>query len=78
LTKQYSLSYTLYVSNEPSEYKLNDVKKLLTSKGYELSRIHGSHHIFTQSGFPTISIPVEKGKVKRYYVKQIEKIEETI
>lgn len=68
----YSLSYTLIVA---SEHKFGDVEKLLAKKGYELTRIKGSHHIFTKKGSPTISIPVRKGKVKPYYVKQINKIE---
>ena len=68
----YSLSYTLTVA---SEVKFNRVKKMLEKKGYELTRISGSHHIFTKKGSLPVSIPVHNRKVKPYYVKQIEKIE---
>ena len=57
-----------------SEHRFSDVKKLLEKKGYELTRISGSHHIFTKKGAFPISIPVHKGKVKDFYVKQIKKI----
>jgi len=49
-----------------SEKRFNEVKKMLKEKGYELTRISGS--------LP-ISIPVHNGKVKPFYVKQIEKFE---
>ena len=68
----YSISYTLIVV---SEQRLNQVKKLLEKKGYKLTRISGSHHIFTKKGSQPVSIPVHGGKVKVFYVKQIEKIE---
>lgn len=68
----YSLRYTLIMA---SEVRFNEVKKLLKKKGYKLTRISGSHHIFTKRGFQPISIPVHNRKVKSYYVKQIEKIE---
>ncbi|MBU1260000.1 MAG: type II toxin-antitoxin system HicA family toxin [Planctomycetes bacterium] len=59
----------------PSEKRFNLVREILEKKGYELARISGSHHIFTKKGVLPVSIPVHKGKVKAYYVKQIEKIE---
>jgi len=58
-----------------SEEKFSVVKKMLENKGYELTRISSSHHIFTKKGSLPISIPVHNKKVKPYYVKQIEKIE---
>jgi predicted RNA binding protein YcfA (HicA-like mRNA interferase family) len=51
-----------------------EVKKILEDAGYTLSRIHGSHHIFTKAASLPISIPVHRGKVKAYYVRQVEKI----
>ena len=68
----YSVGYTLIVA---SEERFSQVKKLLEKKGYELTRISGSHHIFTKKGSSAISIPVHNGKVKPYYVKQLKKIE---
>ncbi|MBN2456472.1 MAG: type II toxin-antitoxin system HicA family toxin [Sedimentisphaerales bacterium] len=72
LEQMYSLSYTLIVTTEA---RFSKVKKLLEEKGYNLTRISGSHHIFTKKGLLPISIPVHSGKVKGFYVKQIEKIE---
>jgi len=69
----YSVCYTLFVA---AEERFSQAKRLLKEKGYKLTRISGSHHIFTKKGSPLIvSIPVHKGKVKAYYVKQIQKIE---
>jgi len=68
----YSLRYTLYVTGER---RFNQVKKILEKKGYKLTRISSSHHIFTKKGSLPVSIPVHGGKVKAFYVKQIEKIE---
>lgn len=68
----YSLRYTVKMS---SEKRFNQVRKMLKDKGYELTRISGSHHIFTKKGSLPVSIPVHGGKVKPFYVKQIEKIE---
>ena len=68
----YSPGYTLVVA---SEKKFSLVKKMIEGKGYKLDRIAGSHHIFVKKGAPAMSIPVHKGKVKPYYVRQVEKIE---
>ena len=68
----YSVCYTLYMA---SEKRLTVVKQMLAEKGYKLDRIAGSHHIFVKKGALPFSIPVHKGKVKPYYVRQIEKIE---
>ena len=53
---------------------VRDVEKLLNQAGYELVRINGSHHVFTKSGRQPVSIPVHRGKVKPFYVRQIEKL----
>lgn len=68
----YSSGYTLCVV---SEQRFNQVKKMLEKKGYKLTRISSSHHIFTKKGSLPISVPVHGGKVKAFYVKEIEKIE---
>ena len=47
---------------------------MLNRKGYTLARVSGSHHIFTKPGENPVSIPVHNGKVKPYYVRNIEKI----
>lgn len=58
----------------PSETPFRDVEKLLSRAGYVLARISGSHHIFTKAGRQPLSIPVHRGKVKPFYVRQIEKL----
>jgi len=57
----------------PSEVRFSEVRKLLGSHGWSLSRIKGSHHIFTKEGESPISIPVHRQKVKHVYVREIKK-----
>jgi predicted RNA binding protein YcfA (HicA-like mRNA interferase family) len=57
-----------------SEKPFSEVKKMLERVGYELVRVHGSHHYFTKPGAEPFSIPVHRGKVKPYYVRQVEKV----
>jgi predicted RNA binding protein YcfA (HicA-like mRNA interferase family) len=57
-----------------SEKRFSEVKKMLEQAGYRLVRICGSHHCFVKSGAPLVSIPVHQGKVKPYYVSEVEKI----
>jgi predicted RNA binding protein YcfA (HicA-like mRNA interferase family) len=57
-----------------SERRFSEVKVMLERAGYELARIHGSHHYFVKPGQPPISIPVHHGKVKPFYVRQVERI----
>ncbi len=57
-----------------SEKHFSEVKKMMERVGYRLVRISGSHHYFTKPGEPPFSIPVHHGKVKPYYVCQVEKV----
>jgi predicted RNA binding protein YcfA (HicA-like mRNA interferase family) len=57
-----------------SEERFAVIKKMLERAGYRLVRIHGSHHYFTKPGELPLSIPVHQGKVKAYYVRQVERI----
>jgi predicted RNA binding protein YcfA (HicA-like mRNA interferase family) len=57
-----------------SERRFSEVGKMLEAAGYRLARIHGSHHYFTKPGETPLSIPVRRGKVKPYYVRQVERI----
>ena len=59
----------------PSEKRINEVAKLLAKKGYRLARIVGSHHVFVKRDAQNVVVPVHGGKVKPFYVRQIEKIE---
>jgi predicted RNA binding protein YcfA (HicA-like mRNA interferase family) len=58
----------------PGEKRFAEVRAMLESVGYELARIRGSHHVFTKPGADLVSIPVHHGKVKPFYVRQVEKI----
>ena len=59
----------------PGEARFSEVKKMLEAKGYRLTRITGSHHVFTKAGARAVPIPVHKGKVKPAYVRLIQKLE---
>jgi len=58
----------------PSEKRFSEVQKMLERAGYRLVRINGSHHCFAKPGETLLSIPVHQGKVKPYYVREVEKI----
>lgn len=58
-----------------SEMRFSEVKKMLEAKGYRVTRISGSHHVFTKNGVRSVPIPVHHGKVKAAYVRMIEKLE---
>jgi len=68
----YSVGYT---NGVPSEKRFSVIRKILENKGYVLVRISGSHHIFMKPGSLPVSIPVQGGKVKAFYVRKIEKLE---
>lgn len=59
-----------------SETRFAVVRKRLERVGYRLVRISGSHHIFEKPGRQLLSIPVHHGKVKPFYVHQIQRISE--
>lgn len=59
----------------PSEVRFSEIEKLLEAKGYRLTRISGSHHVFTKAGARSVPIPVHKGKVKPAYVRMVRKLE---
>lgn len=56
------------------EMRFGAVRRMLEKAGYRLVRIAGSHHIFEKPGNRLLSIPVHKGKVKPFYVRQIQRI----
>lgn len=57
-----------------SDVRFAEVRRMLERAGYTLVRISGSHHIFAKPGQGLLSIPVHRGKVKPFYVRQVEKI----
>ncbi len=64
-----------YILIMASEIRFAEVKKMLEAKGYRLTRISGSHHVFTKTGLRSVPIPVHKGKVKPAYARMIQKLE---
>ena len=58
----------------PSEMRFAELRRLLEQAGYQLVRVHSSHHIFARAGQLPLSIPVHHGKVKAFYVRQVKKI----
>jgi len=57
----------------PGEKRFAEVKKMLERAGYRWVRVRGSHHYFVKPGELPVSIPVHRGKVKPFYVRQVEK-----
>jgi len=55
--------------------RFSEVRKMLEARGYRLTRIVGSHHLFTKAAARSVPIPVHKGKVKPAYVRLIQKLE---
>ncbi len=47
---------------------------MLAQAGWQLVCVRGSHHCFVKPDEALLVIPVHRGKVKPYYVRQIEKI----
>jgi len=58
----------------PSPVRYGIVRKMLEARGYFFDRSSGSHHVFVKPGAGSFSIPVQGGKVKPVYVRQIEKL----
>jgi predicted RNA binding protein YcfA (HicA-like mRNA interferase family) len=67
----YTMGYTLIMANE---MRFSEVKRMLEAKGYRLDRIRGSHHVFIKAGVKNEIVPVHNGKVKPYYVREIQKL----
>jgi predicted RNA binding protein YcfA (HicA-like mRNA interferase family) len=59
----------------PSDVRFSEVMRMLESKGYQLDRIKGSHHLFEKTGARSVVVPVHHGKVKYGYVRKIEKLD---
>jgi predicted RNA binding protein YcfA (HicA-like mRNA interferase family) len=57
------------------EARFLDVQRMLEVKGYRLTRISGSHHVFTKPGSRSVPIPVHNGKVKPAHVRLAQKLE---
>jgi predicted RNA binding protein YcfA (HicA-like mRNA interferase family) len=56
----------------PSDVAFRDLRRLLEKHGWTLTRISGSHHVFTGPGGPIVTIPVHRGKVRHVYLRKVE------
>jgi predicted RNA binding protein YcfA (HicA-like mRNA interferase family) len=57
----------------PSPVKYRIIHQMLTSNGWRLDRVKGSHHTYTD-GSQNYTFPVHHNEVKVVYVKEIKKI----
>ena len=58
----------------PSEVRFAVLRQVLEGGGWRLIRVTGSHHVFKKPDSPDVVLPVHRGKVKPYYVRQVEKL----
>ncbi len=59
------------VLNNPKNVKFLEVKSIIEAFGFKLSRLSGSHHIFTHSNLSEIvNLQNVNGRAKSYQVKQ--------
>ena len=56
-----------------SDVPLRELRTLLSTQGWTLDRISGSHHIFRKEGERPICLPVHGGKVKHVYLREVRK-----
>ena len=66
------------ILNNPKDVSFNNLTSLIEAFGFTLSRINGSHHIFTHPDISeVVNIQNFKGKAKPYQVRQFLTLIET-
>lgn len=66
------------VLNNSKDVSFKDMVSLIEAFGFTLSRVNGSHHIFTHPNIPElVNIQNVKGKAKPYQVRQFLTLVET-
>ena len=55
----------------PQDTSFVTIRKLLERNGYKLTNRRGSHVHFSKSSAPSFTFPVHKGKVQKWYVKDL-------
>ncbi|PZV06635.1 MAG: hypothetical protein DCF32_09370 [Leptolyngbya sp.] len=66
------------ILNNSKNVSFNDMVSLIESFGFTLSRINGSHHIYTHPNLASlVNIQNFKGKAKAYQVRQFLDLVET-
>ena len=59
------------LSGSNKNVRFVDMTALVTTFGFRLSRVSGSHHIFTHQGIPElINLQNVRGQIKPYQIKQ--------
>lgn len=56
---------------KPKNMHFGDLQAVVRALGYELSRVKGSHHIYTMPERPFIDLQKDGGKAKPYQIKQV-------
>lgn len=60
--------------NNPKGLRFSELQRLAKALGYELSRVNGSHHIYThptRPELPQLNMQEDKGMAKAYQVRQV-------
>ena len=66
------------ILNNPQNVSFKDMTTLIEAFGFTLSRVNGSHHIYSRPGVSSlVNIQNVKGKAKAYQVKQFLELVET-
>ena len=64
--------------NSPKNVKFSEAVSLAEAVGFSLTRVSGSHHIFTHPNSPQLlNLQNVRGEAKPYQVKQLVKLIET-
>ena len=61
------------LTNNPKGATFDDLRTLLFHEGFQLERVTGSHHIFSNAEI-TFAIPVHSNRVKSVYVRRVIKL----
>ena len=57
----------------PSEIRFSVLLNLVRKHGWVLDRVRGSHHVIRKPDGTTYSVPVNHGKVKPFYYREVKK-----
>jgi predicted RNA binding protein YcfA (HicA-like mRNA interferase family) len=59
-------------ARSPASCRFTEIQRLLGAFGFHLSRVTGSHHIYTHPGIPElVNLQSVKGMAKAYQVRQL-------
>jgi predicted RNA binding protein YcfA (HicA-like mRNA interferase family) len=59
-------------ARNPASCRFTEIQRLLGAFGFHLTRVTGSHHIYTHPGIPElVNLQSVKGMAKAYQVRQL-------